>query len=115
MLNYRSKIMANLFIGSSIINRHYRVADFTDFRKYELVKCTQATGFKVYVDNIDSSRKSVLVSVIENFIVDAVGADVIKPEALIDKAIKDYLSTILGAAVRLPGTRFGLVMPLQRL
>jgi hypothetical protein len=114
MPNYRSKRMANLFIGSSIINRHYRSADFTDFRKYELVKCTQATGFKVYVDNIDSSRKSVLVSVIENFIVDAVGADVIKPEALIDEAIKDYLSTILTAAVRLPGTRFGLVMPLQR-
>jgi hypothetical protein len=43
-----------------------------------------------------------------------VGADVINPEALIDESIKDYLSTILAAAVRLPGTRFGLVMPLQR-
>jgi hypothetical protein len=106
--------MTNLLIGSSNVNRHYRLADFQGVRKYEVVKCTQASGFKVYLDNIDNKKKSVLVSVIENFIVDAVGADVINPEALIDESIKDYLSTILAAAVRLPGTRFGLVMPLQR-
>jgi hypothetical protein len=106
--------MANLLIGSSNVNRHYRSTDYPNFRKYDVVKCTQASGFKVYMDSINSGRKSVLVSVIENFVVDAVGADVINPEALIDECIKDYLTTILHTATRLPGTRFGLVMPLQR-
>ena len=106
--------MANLLIGSSNLNRHYRSTDFPNFRKYEMVKCTQLEGFKVFMENIDTSRKSVLISVFENFVVDAVGADITSPESLIDDCVKDFLSTILSSATRLPGTRFAIVMPLQR-
>jgi len=106
--------MANILIGSSNVNRHYRSSDYPGFRKYEMVKCTQATGFKAYMDSIDNSKKAVLISVVENFVIDAVGADVISPEALIDECIKEYLSTILKAAVRLPDTKFGIVAPLMR-
>ena len=106
--------MANLLIGSSNLNRHYRPADFQNVRKYEMVKCTQMEGFKVYMNTIDSTKKAVLVSVFENFVVDAVGADVIQPEQLIDECAKDFLTTIVNTAARLPGTKFGIVMPLQR-
>lgn len=106
--------MANLLIGSSNLNRHYRPADFPKVRKYEMVKCTQMEGFRVFMENIDNTRKSVLISVFENFVVDAVGTDITGPEALIDECVKDFLSTILSSATRLPGTRFGIVMPLQR-
>jgi len=106
--------MANILIGSSNVNRHYRSADYASFRKYEMVKCTQATGFKAFMDTIDISKKSILISVVENFVIDAVGADVVSPEALIDECIKEYLSTILKAALRLPGTKFGIVAPLMR-
>ena len=106
--------MANLLIGSSNLNRHYRPADFQNVRKYEMVKCTQMEGFKVYMDTIDSTKKAVLISVFENFVVDAVGADVIQPERLIDDCAKEFLSTILKTATRLPTTKFGIVMPLHR-
>jgi hypothetical protein len=56
----------------------------------------------------------VLISVIENFIVDAVGADVANPESSIDECITDFLKIIEETATRLPDTRFGVVMPLRR-
>ena len=106
--------MANLLIGSSNVNRFYKVGDFSNVRKYKMVKCTQMDGFTAYMDGLDKDIDSVLISVLENFIVDAVGADVVGPEVSLDKCIKDFLTTILSAALRLPGTRFGVVMPLQR-
>ena len=106
--------MANLLIGSSNVNRFYKSADFPDVRKYKMVKCTQMEGFTAYMDSLDKINDTVLISVIENFVADAVGADTVEPEATIDKCIKDFLTTVLSAALRLPATRFGLVMPLKR-
>ncbi len=106
--------MANLLLGSSNVNRHYKFGNFPKCRKYEMVKCTQRDGFATYMENLNNTRKSVLISVFENFVVDAVGADVAAPEAQIDECSKDFLSIILSAAIRLPGTRFGIVMPMGR-
>jgi hypothetical protein len=106
--------MANLLIGSSNVNRFYKAADFPNVRKYKMVKCTQTEGFTAYMDSLDKDVDSVLISVLENFVVDAVGADVVGPEVSIDKCIKDFLTTILSAALRLPRARFGVVMPLRR-
>jgi len=61
-----------------------------------------------------ADNKNVLISVIENFIVDAVGAATAKPEAAIDACIKDFLTVTLDAALKFPNTKFGIVMPLQR-
>ena len=106
--------MANLLIGSSNVNRHYRTNDFSSYRKYEMVKCTQMSGFKVYMDGVAQTKKMVVISVVENFVVNAVGADVTSPEPLIDECIKDFLSSVVKTATRLPDTKFGIVMPLQR-
>jgi hypothetical protein len=106
--------MANLLIGSSNINRYYKAGDFPNVRQYKMVKCTQMTGFTAYMDNLAKDSESVLISVVENFIVDAVGADVDDPKVAIDECIKNFLTVILGAALKHPRARFGVVMPLGR-
>jgi len=107
--------MSNLLIGSSNVNRHYKVKDFPNVRQYKMVKSTQMAGFTSYMENLGStSAETVLISVFEIFVVDAVGADTASPEESIDKCIKDFLAIIFESAVKLPKTKFGVVMPLTR-
>jgi hypothetical protein len=106
--------MANLLIGSSNLNRHYKVTDFPNIRQYKMLKCTQMTGYDAYMGGLVADNKNVLISVVENFIVDAVGAATAQPEAAIDACIKDFLTTTLDAALKFPNSKFGIVMPLQR-
>ena len=93
--------MSYLLIGSSNVNQHYKSLDFRDVRQYKMVKCTQMSGFKAYMENLDPTNESVLMSVFENFVVDAVGADVVKPEGAIDKCIKEFFEIIVKSAVKL--------------
>jgi hypothetical protein len=72
------------------------------------------SGFSAYMVDIGVECKAVLISVIENFIVDAVGADIIEPEAAIDKCIMDYLEVIQQSITKHPSVKFGIVMPLTR-
>jgi len=104
--------MLNLLIGSSNVYRYYTKTDFPDSRQYKMVKCTQMKGFTAYMENLVADN--VLVSVFENFVVDAVGADVVGPESVIDACVKDFLGVILSAAVKHPQTKFGIVLPLRR-
>jgi hypothetical protein len=106
--------MANLLIGSSNVNRHYKAGDFPNNRQYKMLKCTQIEGYTAYMEGLVVDTKNVLISVVENFIVDAVGGDTAKPEVAIDTCIKDFLSMTLEAAVKFPKTKFGMVMPLRR-
>ena len=106
--------MANLLIGSSNLDRHYKASDFTNIRKYKMLKCTKFEGYAAFMGGLVADNKNVLISVIENFIVDAVGNETAKPEVAIDDCIKKFLSTTLDAICKFPGTRFGLVMPLRR-
>jgi hypothetical protein len=106
--------MANLFIGSSNVSRFYRAKDHSRFREYKVVKCTQVSGFKAYMESMDKDKSSVLISVIENFLIDAVGADVEKPEAAINECIDDFLKIVKETAIKLPNTKFAIVMPMRR-
>ena len=106
--------MSNLLIGSSNINRHFKATDFPNSRQYKMVKCTQMPGFTSYMENLKDDNEAVLISVFENFVVDAVGADTVEPESHIDKCIMEFLGTINSSATRLPKTKFGVVMPLRR-
>jgi hypothetical protein len=110
---FSSDKMANLLIGSSNL-KHYRAADFPDLRQYKLLKCTQLEGYSAYMGGLVADNKNVLISVIENFVVDAVGASAASPEVKIDALIKDFLSITLGSAIKFPTTKFGIVMPLMR-
>ncbi len=106
--------MANLLIGSSNLNRNYKPSDFPNIRQYKMLKCTQMTGYAAYMGGLVSDNKNVVISVIENFIVDAVGTGTLKPEGAINSCIKEFLTTTLEAAVRFPDSKFAVVMPLTR-
>ena len=106
--------MANLFIGSSNVSRFYRAKDHSRYREYKVVKCTQASGFRAYMESMDKDKSSVLISVIENFLVDPVGADVEKPEASINECINNFLKIVKETAIKLPNTKFAIVMPMRR-
>jgi hypothetical protein len=106
--------MSNLLIGSSNVNRHYKASDYPNVRQYKMVKSTQMAGFTTYMENLEAASESVLISVFENFVIDAVGADIAAPEETIDRCIKDFLTIILDSAIKLPDTKFGIVMPLRR-
>jgi hypothetical protein len=106
--------MANLLIGSSNLNRNYKPSDFPNIRQYKMLKCTQMTGYTAYMGGLVEDNKNVVISVIENFIVDAVGTGTSKPEGAIDSCIKEFLTTTLEAAVRFPNSKFAVVMPLTR-
>jgi hypothetical protein len=79
-----------------------------------MVKCTQMAGFSAYMESLNASSETVLISVIENFVVDAVGADTIEPEGAIDKCIKAFLSIVNKSATKHPNMKFAIVMPLRR-
>ena len=106
--------MANLLIGSSNVSRNYKVSDYPNIRQYKMHKCTQMEGYVAYLGGLVPDNKTVLISVFENFVINAVGVNVVTPERAIDKCIKDYLTVTLDAAMRFPETKFGLVMPLRR-
>ena len=81
-----------------------------------MVKCCREEVFKVRLDDLVAEDKEVIISVIENFIADAVGK--IKDEkaiaAKIDETIKRFLITIEETAMKLPGTKFAISLPVRR-
>jgi hypothetical protein len=105
--------MSNILIGSSNVVRFYKASSFSNLRQYTLVRCTEEASFKATMEDIDG-RNDVVISTIENFISTRVGANVQKAKEIIVKTIEDFLEVIEHTAERMPDSRFGVVMPLQR-
>ena len=111
-----------VLIGSSNVFRFYRPESFADYPKYEMLKCTRSHTFKVQMKSLDKANKLVVISVIENFLVDAAKkGESIDPEnfaskfdEIISSEIKDFADTVKEAATRLPETKFILVKPILR-
>jgi hypothetical protein len=105
--------MSNLLIGSSNIARFYKASSFTKFRPYTLSRCTDYSSFVAIMG--ETTDDNIVISVIENFVSDRVRSE---PEGdigqIINEAAQAFLSTVQEAAVRLPGSKFAVVMPLQR-
>jgi hypothetical protein len=80
---------------------------------YKIIKCTQAETFEAHMTHLREENKLVLISVVENFIADAV-TNRAEPDAEIVFCLKSFLKLIEDAALRLPGSKFGVAMPLQR-
>jgi hypothetical protein len=106
--------MANLLIGSSNVVRFYGAGSFKNYREYNLIKCTNNDSFVAHMENLSLTTKSVLISVVENFLADKVGDRESEVDQLVDESVRSFLTTISEAAIRLPDTRFGIVMPLGR-
>ena len=103
----------SLLIGSSNIYRLYNSKDHGQIRDYKMIKCTQSESFDAHMSNMVAGSKFVVVSVIENFVVDLVTNDR-EPDAEIVHCVRSFLKLIADTASRLPGTKFAVVMPLQR-
>jgi hypothetical protein len=108
--------MANLLMGSSNIARFYKFLLFQDFKEYQMMKCTNMDSFSALMSEIEDSANNIIVSVIENIIVDSANAAKNDNErsGLINNSIKKVFEVIEKTAARLPESKFCFVMPLRR-
>ena len=109
--------MSNMLIGSSNVARFYNHASYKEYNQYQMMKCTTMDSFTALMTEIeDSSNNNVIISVLENIIVDA--ADKAKTEEerkdQIRSAIRKAIGLIEVTATRLPGSKFCVVSPLKR-
>jgi hypothetical protein len=106
--------MANLLIGSSNVSRFYTTKQFKAYREYKMIKCTDIDSFKAHMIDIKVNIKCVVISVLENFVEDWVKDRTEEPEEPIVECINDFVETIANTIARLPGTKFGIVLPMGR-
>ena len=111
----RSK-MSRILIGSSNVSRFYEAGRFTAYNPYILFKCTNIETYKVKMDALEVEDKQIVISVIENFICDAVRdvSDDLVANGLCEEAIKTFMKTLKITAERLPESRFALARPMLR-
>jgi hypothetical protein len=107
-----SSLMAeSLLIGSSNVYKIYKSG--THARDYKMIKCTKSESFEAHITNLTQESKFVLASVIENFVADEVTNEA-EPDAEITHCMRTFLKTLGETATILPGTKFCVVMPMQR-
>jgi hypothetical protein len=107
--------MSNLLIGSSNFARFYKPALFKDARPYHMMKCTTMDSFTAMMSEVEEGKNSIVISVLENIIVDAAFAASEDNRAKhVDDAIKKVMSVIESTSIRLPDSKFCIVMPLMR-
>ena len=104
--------MSYLIIGSSNVARFYKRNIFRDNKPYIVQKCTRANAFELIMSETEADF--IVVSVLENFLVDAVGEDVANGGNLVEQLIKDFAATLRATAERLPDTKLAVVMPMRR-
>ena len=108
--------MSNLLIGSSNVAKFYKPDLFKDFKPYQMMRCTTMDSFSALMKEIEDGYNNVVVSVLENIIVDAAGSA--KTDETIAKkiveSIKKVTDLVENTAFRLPDSKFILVMPLKR-
>ena len=115
--------MSRILIGSSNVYRFYLPETFREFKTYSMVKCTNVETYKARMECIDpKEEKLVIISVIENFIADAVRkiqtdegeVEAEKFDSTICNTIKDFFVVLKAAAERSPETKFAMVRPILR-
>jgi len=108
--------MANLLIGSSNVARFYKYLLYQDFKEYQLLKCTTMDSFSALMAEIEDGANNVIVSVIENIVVDAAEPTKTEDERTtsIRDAVRRVIEVIEKTSTRLPESKFCIVMPLKR-
>ena len=105
-----------LIIGSSNVSRFYPDVDPKWREDMKFVKCTKIEVFKAILD--DTNAEKIIISVVENFLADAVEVLLVKGkeevEKAIDVAMKEYLEIVQVAADKRPNVKFALVEPMRR-
>ena len=103
-----------LLIGSSNVSRFYPDLDPKWKEDIKFEKCTKIEVLKAILSETEAEK--VIITVVENFLSDAIGDLREKPEIekAIDASMKEYLSIVQEAADRIPNTKFALVEPMRR-
>jgi hypothetical protein len=107
--------MARLLIGSSNVYKFYKPNIFKQYKDYSVVKCCNIETFDTHLANLEASQTEIVISVLENFLEKAGGAE--DPEERSEDVAgttKEFLKMIEEAAVKNPGTKFVLVEPILR-
>ena len=111
-----SKPNKRVIIGSSNIERFYKVEKYPNFTPCIMQKCCRAEVFVVLMEDLNEEQTEIMVSVIENFVCDAVGQE--KEEKVIDAKIKEaidaFVKVVKVTAERLSGSKFALCKPINR-
>ena len=108
--------MKIVLIGSSNVNRFIEYLDKDEKKLTDIRKCTKLESFKVQMNELEETDGWVLLTVIENFVCDAVneasGDNKIKDG--VAKALSDFIEMVKATATRLPETKFAIVEPMSR-
>ena len=90
--------MKIIIIGSSNAHRFVKFLKDEDKQNMDVRKCTRFESFKVGMDELEESDKKVLITVIENFVCDAVkaleGEDKVRKTLSINILLKNILHSI---------------------
>ena len=108
--------MSKILIGSSNIARFYKAQSLSQFDPYIMKKCTKFEIFQVQMGHLGPEDKEIIISVIENFLCDAVVgiSDRSLAAGIWEKIIKQFMCLVHDKAVNLPETKFALVPPILR-
>ena len=108
--------MARILIGSSNIYRFYEPSKYQNYNPYIMVNCTKMEVFKVKMGELGPEDKEIVISVIENFVCDAVDGvrDETVATGLYTRSVKDFMDTVRETSKRLPESRFALTQPILR-
>ena len=108
--------MRTFIIGSSNTSRFMHLLNEYERSVMDIQKCTKFESFEAQMNELDETEPIVQITVIENFVCDAVREEVGKDRVKngIDKALTAFLAVIKATAVRLPGSKFVAVEPMSR-
>jgi hypothetical protein len=108
--------MLRKLIGSSNVKRTYKTLNFSEYPKFEMVKCTNEEVFMVALCEIRSGKGNVIVSVLENILCESV-SKIDNLEAIntaLENLILEYLELVKTAANKMPDIKFTLAQPTLR-
>ena len=108
--------MKTVLIGSSNVYRFLKLTKKETQNSVNLQKCTKVSGFLVHMENLEESDEHVVITVIENFMCDAVGDTTVQSEIerIIGEVLDAFVETVMRTSMRLPKTKFVLIEPMAR-
>ena len=109
-------MMQKVFIGSSNVYRFVEYLDDEDQKSITMKNCTRIKPFKVLMDALVVDDRYVIISVVENFVCEAVGDAVVKEdiERLVTDVLNEFVEVIRITTERLPRSKFSIVEPMSR-
>ena len=108
--------MRQVIIGSSNIYRFVEFLDDADQKSIVMRNCTRINPFKALMDALEETDEFVIISVVENFVCEAVGDNVVVEdiERIVTEVLNEFVEAIGIATERLKNTRFSIVEPMSR-